>query len=300
MRAGRLLEVAPGSRTGTPPSDYDRALADLRLDELFTEPASPAPEEAGLDDHSPVVSRARLYTPDARLVVTTQVAAVVEAVGHVAAARGVLCVFGDAGRGKTVAVERALRLLPSRVPAWRAAAPIQATLPHLRAALVAALDVSSVAPTHRAQACDRGLIEALQQPGVFFLDDAQRLPPPLLDYLRLLWDAPTTIATLILCGAGCEHVLAQAPALASRVLTWHEVARLDPTRLPYTLPLFHHIWHTAAPDDVRHVDDTVAKGNFRTWAKITSHLHATLVRRPDTVAGRELLKQACARLGPHP
>lgn len=208
--------------------------------------------------------------------------------------------FGDAGRGKTVAVERALRLLPSRVPVWRAVAPVQATLPHLRAALVAALDLSSVAPTHRAQACDRALIEALRQPGVFFLDDARRLPPPLLDYLRLLWDAPTTITTLSLCGAGCERVLAQAPAPASRVLTpaRGDPAGSDPTPAhpgPVPPPVARR-----RPDDVRHVDDTVATGNFRTWAKITSHMHATLVRRPDTAVDREFLKQACARLGTHP
>ncbi|MCL7370526.1 hypothetical protein [Streptomyces ardesiacus] len=51
------------------------------------------------------------------------------------------------------------------------------------------------------------------------LDDAQRLTPPLLDYLRQLWDSPGCAAALVLCGAGCERALARASALRSRVLT---------------------------------------------------------------------------------
>lgn len=62
----------------------------------------------------------RLYVPGARLVSTRQVAGVVEAVGHTVAARGMCCVYGDTGLGKTVAVEQVLHLLPGRVPVWRA------------------------------------------------------------------------------------------------------------------------------------------------------------------------------------
>ncbi|MYT22899.1 hypothetical protein GTW69_21875 [Streptomyces sp. SID7760] len=54
-----------------------------------------------------------------------------------------------------------------------------------------------------------------------FLDDVQRLSPPLLDYLRLLWDESGTAAALLLCGAGAERVIARAPALRSPVLNWH-------------------------------------------------------------------------------
>ncbi len=62
-------------------------------------------------------------------------------------------------------------------------------------------------------------MRALDEPGVLVLDDAQRLTPPLLDYLRQLWDSPGCAAALVLCGAGCERALARASALRSRVLT---------------------------------------------------------------------------------
>ncbi|MBW5481830.1 ATP-binding protein [Streptomyces bambusae] len=165
----------------------------------------------------------RLFVPGARVVSTAGVAAVVEAVGHTVAARGVGCVFGERGVGKTVAVQQALHLLPDRVPVWRAVVGVKPGLPQMRASLLEALGLAAGSLAHRAQPADRALGEALRRPGVLFLDDAQRLSPPLLDYLRLLWDEPGTAAALLLCGAGVERVIARAPALRSRVLTWHQV-----------------------------------------------------------------------------
>lgn len=121
----------------------------------------------------------------------------------------------------------------------------------------------------------------------------------MLDHLCLLWGAPTATAALVLCGAGCEGVPAPAPAPASRVLARHELTRLGSARLPRTVRLFHHLWEIVATKDVRHVDDTVARGDFRIRAGITSHLHVVRVRRSDAVAGRELLGRACAP-GPRP
>ncbi|WP_328558452.1 hypothetical protein [Streptomyces coelicoflavus] len=113
---------------------YDRALAELGfVDGANGPPVADGPdaEPSGTDGEErpgavKAASRARvsggvrLYAPGARLVSTRQVAAVVEAVGHTVAARGIGCVYGDTGLGKTVAVEQALHLLPGRVPVWRA------------------------------------------------------------------------------------------------------------------------------------------------------------------------------------
>ncbi|QIY76470.1 hypothetical protein HEP84_54225 [Streptomyces sp. RLB1-33] len=66
-----------------------------------------------------------------------------------------------------------------------------AGLPQLRVALCEALGLPSGALTHRAGPASQALMWALAEPGVLFLDDAQRLTPLLLlDYLRQLWDAP--------------------------------------------------------------------------------------------------------------
>jgi hypothetical protein len=221
--------------------------------------------------------------PGARLVSTRQAAGVVEAVGHTVAARGIGCVYGDPGLGKTVAVEQALHLLPGRVRVWRAVAGVAPGLPQLRALLCEALGLPLGALPHRAGSASQALTRALAEPGVLFLDDAQRLTPPLLDDLRQLWDAPGCAAALVLCGAGSERALARASALRSRVLTWHQVGRLEASQVPAMLSLFQPVWAQADPDD--RVDEHMARGNFRTWAKITSHVLRGPRARPRTACG---------------
>jgi DNA transposition AAA+ family ATPase len=263
-------------------------------------PPADVPVPEGVVDAGVRGGGVRLYVPGARLVSTRQVAAVAEAVGHTVAARGMCCVYGDTGLGKTVAVEQALHLLPGRVPVWRAVADVAPGLPQLRASLCEALGLPSGALPLRAGPASRALIRALAEPGVLFIDDAQRLTPPLLDYLRQLWDAPGCAAALVLCGAGSERALARASALGSRVLTWHQVGRLEPSQVPQTLTLFHPVWAQADPDDLARADEQMAGGNFRTWAKITSHVYAARERGPARRVDRELIEQACARLGPYP
>ena len=283
LRAGRVLQVARPAPGHADPGGYDCALAELALPRLDSDGALDLTDVAPVPVTEPLVGAAgggvRLYAPGARLVSTRQLAAVAEAVAHTVAARGSICVFGETGCGKTLAVEQALHLLSRRIPLWRAVMAVRPGLPQLRATLLAALGVPAEPLSHRAEATDRALLQALQQPGVLFLDDTQRLAPPELDYLRLLMDAPTTQATTVLCGAGSERTLARAPALASRILTWHQVPRLKAAQLPDVLPLFHPLWATADPTDLHHADQTCARGNFRTWAKLTSHVYAAVNRR---------------------
>lgn len=97
LGAGRVLEVArpAGARVGLERSRYDRALADLALvggagGPLVVGgwPADRPVPEGGAADAGARGGGVRLYVPGARLVSTRQVAAVVEAVGHSVAARG--------------------------------------------------------------------------------------------------------------------------------------------------------------------------------------------------------------------
>ncbi|SOE27557.1 regulatory protein, luxR family [Streptomyces sp. OK228] len=76
-----------------------------------------------------------------------------------------------------VASEQALHLLPGRVPEWRAKVGVGPGLPQLRVSLCEALGLPSGALTHRAGPAGPALMWALAEPGVLFLDDAQRLTP---------------------------------------------------------------------------------------------------------------------------
>nr|WP_240929959.1 ATP-binding protein [Streptomyces coryli] len=240
----------------------------------------------------------RLYVPGAHVVSTRHLGEVTEALAHTVAARGIVCVYGDPGHGKTVAVHRALRLMARRLPVHHALVAVKPALPQLRATLLAAFGLPIKALTSRTDAADRALIDALATPGVLVIDDVQRIAVPELDYLRLLVDAPTTQTALVLCGAGAERTLARAPALASRILTWQHTPRLEAAQVPAVLRSFHPLWHTASDEDLLHADEICAHGNFRTWAKITSHMYAALDRRPVDLVGRALLTWACSRLGP--
>ncbi|MEU5418428.1 hypothetical protein AB0G46_04075, partial [Streptomyces sp. NPDC020667] len=110
------------------PAAYDRALAELALpgtvDEAGQATADPAPKDgadsADTASTSPFTDGVRLYVPGAHVVSTRQLGQVTEAIAHTLAARGIVCVYGDPGHGKTVAVHQALRLLPRRVPVHRA------------------------------------------------------------------------------------------------------------------------------------------------------------------------------------
>lgn len=192
LRAGRVLEVARPSRNRVEAGRYDRVLAELKLERageglpvVDVDPAVPAVAASDEEAAPPPRGGLRLFVPGARVVSTAAVAAVVEVVGHTVAARGIGCVFGDPGVGKTVAVQQALHLLPARAPVWRAVVGVSPGLPQMRASLLEALGLSAGSLSHRAQPADRALGEALRQPGILFLDDAQRLSPPLSDYLRL-------------------------------------------------------------------------------------------------------------------
>ncbi|MET8748225.1 AAA family ATPase [Streptomyces sp. NPDC004728] len=309
-RAGRVFQSTRPGKRHVDPDRYDRALAELALPGTVDETGQAlfvsGVGQADVAVPAPVTRPAspadggRLYVLGAHVVSTRQLGAVTEAIAHTIAARGVVCVYGDPGQGKTVAVHQALALLPRRIPVHRALVAVKPALPQLRAALLTAFGLPATSLTNRTDAADRALLEAFRAPGVLVIDDVQRIAAPELDYLRLLLDAPTTQASLVLCGAGAERTLARAPALASRVLTWQQMPRLETVQVPGVLRLFHPLWDTATDTDLLHTDETCAQGNFRTWAKITSHAYAALDRRPGHTVDAALLAQACTRLGPRP
>ncbi|MFI0980712.1 ATP-binding protein [Streptomyces sp. NPDC021093] len=246
--AGRVLQVTRPRYARVDPAAYDRALAELALPGTVDEsgrhtPSSPPPAPAPGSSSptlappisSPVTDGVRLYVPGAHLVSPRQLGDVTEALAHTVAARGVLCLYGDPGHGKTVALSQALRLLPRRLPVHWAQPAVRPALPQLRAALLTAFGLPATALTNRTDAADRALLEAFREPGVLVIDDVQRIAAPELDYLRLLIDAPMTQTCLVLCGAGAEKSPQRAPAMASRVLTWHPLPRLEAAQVPGVL-----------------------------------------------------------------
>ncbi|MFE0875926.1 AAA family ATPase [Streptomyces smyrnaeus] len=238
-----------------------------------------------------------VLVPGAQVVHTPAVRSVVRTVAHAAAVGAVVCLYGDAGQGKTVALQYALSQLPHPARVRRVQVGVHPTVPELRRVLADALEMGKRLPRGAGDA-DVALVDALRQPRVLVLDEAQRLPGPALEFLRGLWDHPDTDAALVLAGAGSERALRRVPALASRVLTWELVPRLNSGEVQTVMAAFHPLWDDVTEDDIAWVDEHVGHGNFRTWAKLTSHLTAeTYGNEPEpAVVDRRMLERTCARL----
>ncbi|MER6401182.1 ATP-binding protein [Kitasatospora sp. NPDC001603] len=115
-----------------------------------------------------------VLVPGAQVVVTPVVASVVRCVAHVAAVGAVACLYGDAGHGKTVALQYALSQLPEAVRVRRVYVGVNPSVPELRRVLAEALELRRL--PHSTGAADLMLLEALRRPRVLVLDEAQRLP----------------------------------------------------------------------------------------------------------------------------
>jgi hypothetical protein len=231
----------------------------------------------------------------AQVVVTPVVGSVVRTVAHAAAVGAVVCVYGDAGQGKTVALQYALSQLPRPARVRRVQVGVHSSVAEVRRALAEALDLRGRLP-HGAGEADAVLVEALRQPRVLVLDEAQRLSVSALEFLRGLWDHPDTDAALVFAGAGSERALRRVPALASRVLTWELVPRMAPGEVATVMQAFHPLWSQVADQDMAWVEEYVGHGNFRTWAKVTSHLTAETSGRSAVVVDRRMLQRVCGRL----
>lgn len=131
-----------------------------------------------------------VLVPGAQVVHTPAVRSVLRTVAHAAAVGAVVCLYGDAGQGKTVALQYALSQLPHPARVRRVHVGVHPTVPELRRVLADALELGRRLPRGAGEA-DLTLVNALRQPRVLVLDEAQRLPGPALEFLRGLWDHRT-------------------------------------------------------------------------------------------------------------
>ncbi|WP_229713935.1 ATP-binding protein [Streptomyces fuscichromogenes] len=233
----------------------------------------------------------------AKLVRTSSVRAVAEAVGQAMATQGAVCVFGDPGRGKTAAVRMALGEVP---PGWKVTwvpVPVRPSVAGMRRAVFDALGLPGRFP-HTSALADAAVAGALAEARVLVVDEAQRLPARCLEYLQSLWDHPGTRITLVLCGAGSERALARLPQLASRVVAWQEVPRLAGAEVTSVVTGFHPLWRTVPAPELTWIDQSCAHGTLRTWAALTAHLQNALLTTADTSVDRALLRRLFKRVAP--
>ncbi|MDQ0904378.1 hypothetical protein QFZ22_000363 [Streptomyces canus] len=215
------------------------------------------------------LSGAHLVPTTASLLTQRHLAVAVEA-------RAMLCIHGDVGLGKTLAVNITLWDLAPHTTLWlecRKGAPLTT----LCTALFRVLGLPGE-PPDKVDDCTPLFEEALaDQHRVLVCDEAQGLSKQSLDYLRMLWDSEAVRPTIVFVGGeNCLQRIRSRPALFSRILLFQQYQPLTPDEVLARLPKYHALWENVPAPDLLWVNDLVCHGNFRNWAKVTFHLQHAL------------------------
>jgi len=256
--------------------------------------STPAPAPTWLqlderDDHYLGLAGANVVATQALLSLHENLADVVEQ-------RAMMCVHGDAGLGKTLSVNAALRALaPADV--CRVQFRARPTPRDIRHVLFEALGIGGSPPTRPIE-FDTLLKDALAERfRVLVCDEAQWLSRECFELWRHLWDDRRTQIAIVFVGGGdCYRVLRREPMLSSRVYVWQEFRRLTREQVLAVIPAYHPVWAGAEAADIAYTDVQAGHGNFRAWSKITSHVVTGLARLERDVADRDVLQWAFSRL----
>ncbi|MFE7347582.1 AAA family ATPase [Streptomyces fimicarius] len=233
--------------------------------------------------------------PGAQIVSTRALLTARENIRAAIEAKAMICIYGQAGNGKSFAVNASLREL---APALTRRIQFRArpSTRDLRHELFHALGLPGRPPSHAIE-FDRMLRGALEEPRVLVCDEAQWLSKLCFEYLRYLWDDTASDLTIIFTGGnGCFEMLQSEPMLESRVYAWQEIGRMPLDEVLTVIPAFHPVWADADPGLIAVCDQEAAHGNFRAWAKITHHLTTGLRETGRKRVDEELLRWAYSKL----
>jgi hypothetical protein len=212
------------------------------------------------------------------------------AVQHAIKAQAMAAFHGDAGLGKTFAVESAIARHTTPGELHWTEFPARTTMKFVAQTLLRV--ITGVEHLGQRFALSEELIEILSHKArVLVIDEAQRLNRECIEYLRYLHDAPQTKFTLLLVGGnGCWDVLSREPMLRSRIFRRVAFESLATNEVLVTIPNFHPIYKATDPETILFVDDYFTHGNFRDWASFT--LSAAELCK---AAGEDKLTEAIAR-----
>lgn len=228
------------------------------------------------------MSRHFLDLEDARTIPTEHLLLTRRAVLDLTEARAMGAVHGDAGLGKTFAVEEAVGGVD--VPVCWASFPSRPTMRLVAVELVEALTEAPAGERHRFHLTGK-LVELLgERERLIVVDEAQRLNRECIEYLRHLHDHPVTRFGLLLVGGdGCWQVLSREPMLRSRMYRRVVFKALAGPDLLAGIRGYHPMYEGVPDDLVLFIDDYFGHGNLRNWASFT-HSAAALCRRLQRTA----------------
>jgi hypothetical protein len=241
----------------------------------------------------PPVAPHYLGLPGAQIVATETLQATQVSLERTLEHRAMMCVYGDAGLGKTLSVRAALRELAAPEQTIRVEFRSRPTTLVVRTELFNALAIGGQ-PPRKPVDFDRLLREVLAERfRVLVCDESQWMRKECFEYWRYLWDDPNTQIAIVFVGGGdCHRVLQSEPMLASRIYIWQAFRKMSRQQVLTVIPAFHPLWRDVDRALIARVDRQAGHGSFRNWAKITSHCTDALARLAEPSLTPEILAWA--------
>ena len=232
----------------------------------------------------------------ARTIPTEHLLLTRRAVGDLAEAQAMGAVHGDAGLGKTFAVEEAVAGVG--LPVSWTSFPSRPTMRLVAITLIDALTEVPAGERNRFQLTGK-LVELLaERDRLIVVDEAQRLNRECIEYLRHLHDHPLTRFGLLLVGGdGCWQVLSREPMLRSRMYRRVVFKPLGSKDLLSGIRGYHAIYAEVPDELVLFIDDYFGHGNLRNWASFTHSAGALCRRHKRTSVDEEIARNVFALHG---
>lgn len=234
------------------------------------------------------MARHYLALQDAQTLDTDHLLVARRAVRDAAQVNTMAVIHGEAGLGKTYAVDHALTYVER--PAIWTTFPSRPT-PRLIPTTLLELLTGRATSLDRFHAVAR-LVELLaQEDRLIVIDESQLLTGDCIELLRYVHDQPATRFALILIGGNWTwQVLSAEPMLASRIFRRVRFQPLAREEILQQLPAYHPLYERSDHELLGWVDDTFAHGNLRHWAAFT--LSAAQLAKET---GRPVLNEQIAR-----
>lgn len=232
----------------------------------------------------------------ARTIPTGHLLLTRRAVGDLVEAEAMGAAHGDAGLGKTFAVEEAVT--SAAVPVLWASLPSRPTMRLVAITLAELLTGAPARENNRFHLTGMLLDELAQCRRLIVVDEAQRLNRECLEYLRHLHDHPhTTFALMLVGGDGCWRVLSREAMLRSRIYRRVVFQPLSVRQLLGVLPDYHTIYMGIDENLVSFIDTYFGHGNLRNWASFTRSASALCQRHQRPTVDEEIARNVFALHG---
>ena len=242
------------------------------------------------------MTRHFLDLTDARVVPTDHLVLTHRAIRDVNGSSAMGIIHGQAGLGKTFAVERAVGMVRPGHTCW-VSFPSRPTMRLVASELLAAVTGVPSPNNDRFRLMAR-LAEELRSPHrLIVVDEAQHLNTECVELLRFLHDDPRTDFALVLVGGdGTWEVLSREPMLRSRVFRRVTFRPLRSNEVLELMREYHPIYSDVGDDLLMFIDDQFAHGNLRNWASFT--LSAAALQRPlDESVARNVFTLLAGKAG---